>query len=433
MFKKIMGATIAAVVIASTGLVGGLPAAQAAPGAPFKLPYPAGFGYQITQSPSSSFSHNDNYNRHAVDIGMPTGATVVASAAGTVYSSGWDGGGGGYMVLINHGNDRCSQYAHLKTNPLVGYGQSVAQGQHIGYSGSTGNSTAPHLHWNIVNCGNKLSREIPNTVEMGTNYPRGVTAVSQNGLSNGLPGADGERVSDFSGDGQSDVLGVDGNGDFWYYPHSGSGLSARSKIGSGWANHKHVVSADWSGDGAADVIAVDPGGDLYYYPNNNYQLSSATKIGNGWANYKHVMAADWSGDGQADVIGVDAQGDLWYYAHNGTGLSAKVKIGSGWANYKQVMAADWSGDGQADILGVDAQGDLWYYAHNGTGLSAKVKIGSGWANHKQVIASDWSGDGQADILGVDAQGDLWYYAHNGTGLSAKVKIGSDWSTFLHIM
>ncbi|MDR6508152.1 peptidoglycan DD-metalloendopeptidase family protein [Arthrobacter oryzae] len=430
--RRGIAVTLAAVLVAGLGSLVSQEAAHAAIGAPYKLPYPAGHAYNISQSPGGSTSHNDDYNRHAVDIETPYGTTIVASAAGRVYFEGLDAYGGGIMVLIDHGNNRCSQYAHLSST-IVNKDEWVVQGQHIASSGATGNASGPHLHWNIVDCVTKKSSEIPNTVEAGTYYPAGSRPVSENGLSNKLPGADGERVSDFSGDGQSDVLGVDGNGDFWYYPHNGAGLSARSKIGSGWANFKHVMSADWSGDGAADVIGVNAAGDLLYYPNNNYSLSSPTKIGYGWANFKHVMAADWSGDGQADVIGVDANGDLWYYAHSGTGLSAPTKIGSGWANHKQVMAADWSGDGQADILGVDANGDLWYYAHNGTGLSAPTKIGSGWANHKQAIASDWSGDGQADILGIDANGDLWYYAHNGTGLSAPTKIGDSWSTFPHVM
>ncbi|KQQ89788.1 peptidase M23 [Arthrobacter sp. Leaf137] len=430
LFKKIMGATIGAVVIAATGLVGGLPAAQAAPALYF--PFPAGVSHTVT-----NYSHpNDGLSNNAVDIGMSYGDAISASAGGKVIIAGLDNNPrpdvNGNEVMIDHGGNYCTQYGHL-SSVAVKVGQYVSPGTYLGGAGDTGLAYGIHLHWNLVQCSNRAAVFGPvATVENpSASYWTGKVLTSQNGAKS--PGADGERVSDFSGDGQSDVLGVDGNGDFWFYPHNGNGLSARTKIGSGWANHKHVMSADWSGDGAADVLGVDPAGDLWYYPNNNYQLSSPRKIGSGWGNFLHVAAADWSGDGQADVIGVDANGDLWYYAHSGTGLSAPVKIGSGWANFKQMAAADWSGDGHADVIGVDANGDLWYYGHNGNGLSAGVKIGSGWANHKQMIASDWSGDDQADILGVDANGDLWYYAHNGNGLSAGVKIGSGWSTFRHIM
>ncbi|MFD0555623.1 murein DD-endopeptidase MepM/ murein hydrolase activator NlpD [Stackebrandtia endophytica] len=148
-------------------------------GGEFKLPYPAGSAYTITQTPGSGFSHDDDYNRHAVDFGMPTGTPVVASAGGTVYFEGWTNGGG-IMALIDHGNNRCSQYAHLNTT-IINAGDWVAQGQQIGTSGATGNVTGPHLHWNIVYCDSQISREIPNSVEMGTNYPTGTAPVSQNG------------------------------------------------------------------------------------------------------------------------------------------------------------------------------------------------------------------------------------------------------------
>ncbi|MFD0557356.1 VCBS repeat protein [Stackebrandtia endophytica] len=402
--------------------------AQAAPGAPFKLPYRAGSAYVITQTPGSGFSHADDYNRHAVDFGMPTGTPIVASAAGTVYFEGWTNGGG-IMVLIDHGNNRCSQYAHLNST-IINNGNRVSQGQQIGTSGATGNVTGPHLHWNIVYCNSQISREIPNSVERGTSYPTGHAPVSQNGGSSGVKR---DRVSDFNGDGRADVLGVDSSGKFQYYRNQSGTLAGPKQIGHGWSNFKHVVSADWSGDGAADVLGVDSGGKLWYYPNNNYTLSSPRQIGHGWGGFKHVMAADWSGDGKADVLGVDASGNLWYYPHSGDGFGNPSKIGHGWGGFKHVMAADWSGDGQADVLGVDASGNLWYYPHNGNGLSKPVKIGHGWGAFKHVWASDFSGDGQADVLGVDASGNLWYYPHNGNGLSSPVKIGHGWGAFKFVM
>ncbi|MFF4081533.1 FG-GAP-like repeat-containing protein [Streptomyces sp. NPDC001777] len=415
-------------ILACLGAVVPLGSAHAAPGAPFKLPYPAGSAYTITQTPGSGYSHNDDYNRHAVDFAMPTGTPIVASAAGTVYFEGWSTGGG-IMALIDHGNNRCSQYAHLNST-IVNAGQRVAQGQRIGTSGATGNATGPHLHWNIVHCSSQLSREIPDSVEMGTSYPTGYAPVSRNGLQTLWP--DGERVSDFSGDGKADVLGVNSSGNLLYYPHNGTGLSSPTQIGQGWGTFKHVMAADWSGDGAADVLGVDGTGRLLYYPNNSYKLSAPTQIGQGWGTFKHVMAADWSGDGRADVLGVDGSGNLLYYAHNGTGLSNPVKIGPGWGTFKHVMAADWSGDGRADVLGVDGSGNLLYYAHNGTGLSSPVKIGNGWGTFKHVFASDFSGDGRADVLGVNSSGNLLYYPHNGTGLSSPAQIGHGWSTFKHV-
>ncbi|ARX88146.1 peptidase [Streptomyces alboflavus] len=78
---------------------------------------------------------------------MPTGTSVKAVASGTVVSSGW-GGSYGYQVVIRHTDGKYSQYAHLSAL-TVKAGQQVGPGQRIGRSGSTGNSSGPHLHFEI--------------------------------------------------------------------------------------------------------------------------------------------------------------------------------------------------------------------------------------------------------------------------------------------
>lgn len=78
---------------------------------------------------------------------MPTGTSVKAVAAGHVVSAGW-GGSFGYQVVIRHADGRYTQYAHLSAISVKD-GQSVGEGQRIGRSGSTGNSTGPHLHFEV--------------------------------------------------------------------------------------------------------------------------------------------------------------------------------------------------------------------------------------------------------------------------------------------
>jgi murein DD-endopeptidase MepM/ murein hydrolase activator NlpD len=82
-----------------------------------------------------------------VDFPVPTGTSVKAVAAGEVVSAGW-GGSFGYQVVIRHADGRYTQYAHLSAISVKD-GQSVVGGQRIGRSGSTGNSTGPHLHFEV--------------------------------------------------------------------------------------------------------------------------------------------------------------------------------------------------------------------------------------------------------------------------------------------
>ncbi|MGB2568569.1 FG-GAP-like repeat-containing protein [Micromonospora citrea] len=419
-------ATALMALVALAAVTVATPAAAAGTRPLFQVPFPCGETWKMATY--------DGHGSYKIDFthssGNSLGRSILASASGTVSFSGW-GDSGGWWVMIDHPGGWQTQYLHMQYAPAVTKGQSVAIGQRIGYVGSTGYSTGPHLHY-VQYADGVRTEAYFNGVRSGmttdASADRWITSANC-----GSAPRSTETVSDFSGDGYADVLGVDSVGDLYYYPNNNKSLSTRTKIGHGWGTFKHVMADDWSGDGHADVLAVDSVGDLYYYPNNNNSLSTRTKIGHGWGTFKHVMAADWSGDGQADVLAVDANGYLWYYPHNGTGLSAPVQIGHGWSTFKHVTAADWSGDGQADVLAVDANGYLWYYPHNGTGLSAPVQIGHGWGTFKHVFASDFSGDGQADVLGVDAGGYLWYYPHWGTGFGTPVKLGHNWGTFPFVM
>ncbi|SPF00504.1 transglycosylase family protein [Streptomyces sp. MA5143a] len=82
-----------------------------------------------------------------VDFPVPTGSTVKSVASGEVVTAGW-GGSFGYQVVIRHADGRYTQYAHLSAISVKA-GQQVSAGQRIGRSGSTGNSSGPHLHFEV--------------------------------------------------------------------------------------------------------------------------------------------------------------------------------------------------------------------------------------------------------------------------------------------
>ncbi|MBK3569639.1 MULTISPECIES: M23 family metallopeptidase [unclassified Streptomyces] len=86
------------------------------------------------------------------DFAVASGTNVVAAHGGTVVKAGGNGAGDGAAygnaIVIKHGNGTYSQYAHLSRID-VKVGQVVSTGQHIALSGNTGNSTGPHLHFEI--------------------------------------------------------------------------------------------------------------------------------------------------------------------------------------------------------------------------------------------------------------------------------------------
>lgn len=88
------------------------------------------------------------YGHRAIDIGAPTGSAVMASDGGFVSFAGWTDVGYGYLIVVDHANGFATYYGHL-SNIYVAEGQAVERGQVIGAVGNTGNSTGPHLHFEV--------------------------------------------------------------------------------------------------------------------------------------------------------------------------------------------------------------------------------------------------------------------------------------------
>lgn len=98
-------------------------------------------------------TRNDPFKRkramHAgIDLAGPIGTPIYSTADGTVIRAGWNSGGYGNLIEIDHGNGIVTRYAHM-SKVLVRDGQRVARGEQIGKMGSTGRSTGSHLHYEV--------------------------------------------------------------------------------------------------------------------------------------------------------------------------------------------------------------------------------------------------------------------------------------------
>lgn len=116
-------------------------------GGPLGWPCPAshritsGFGPRNTGIKGASKVHK------GIDIGVPSGSSVVAAEAGTVIASSYNSARG-YYVMVNHGGGLTTLYQHC-TRITASVGQQVARGEEIAKSGSTGISSGPHLHFEV--------------------------------------------------------------------------------------------------------------------------------------------------------------------------------------------------------------------------------------------------------------------------------------------
>lgn len=118
-------------------------------GGEFLWPTPSCYTITSSFSPRRKNPVSGVYKRHTgTDIGARYGASVLAANSGTVTLAGWNSGYGN-CIIVDHGGGKATLYGHLSSYS-VSKGQTVSKGQEIGKVGSTGNSTGPHLHFEVL-------------------------------------------------------------------------------------------------------------------------------------------------------------------------------------------------------------------------------------------------------------------------------------------
>jgi len=115
---------------------------------PFQGSAPLTQSFGPTPYPVEPAYNGYSHFHTGLDYGLPLGTPIDAAASGTVVAAGWDTTGFGNRVIVDHGNGVRTLYGHLQ-QVEVQPGAVVVAGQEIGLSGSTGNSSGPHLHFGV--------------------------------------------------------------------------------------------------------------------------------------------------------------------------------------------------------------------------------------------------------------------------------------------
>jgi murein DD-endopeptidase MepM/ murein hydrolase activator NlpD len=121
---------------------------------PTATPSSAGLIWPVGGPVTSGFGWRWGRMHEGIDIGAGSGTPIHAAAAGRVIYCGWEGGYGN-LVVLDHGGNIATAYGH-QSSIAVACGQQVNQGDVIGYVGSTGHSTGPHLHFEVRINGNPV-------------------------------------------------------------------------------------------------------------------------------------------------------------------------------------------------------------------------------------------------------------------------------------
>ena len=117
------------------------------PAGPMSAPSAAGLIWPLSGTVTSGFGYRWGRMHEGIDIAVPEGTPVRSAKGGTVILASYYGGYGNY-ICVDHGGGLSTCYAHL-SGYASSTGQRVSRGQVIGYSGNTGSSTGPHLHFEV--------------------------------------------------------------------------------------------------------------------------------------------------------------------------------------------------------------------------------------------------------------------------------------------
>ena len=139
-------AEVESLEVESAALAARIQSAQSS-SASTSTPSSSGLVWPVSGPVTSGFGMRWGRMHTGIDIAVPTGTPVLASASGTVVYAGWMSGYGN-LVAVDHGGGLSTSYAH-NSSVLVSVGQHVEQGDVVSISGSTGHSTGPHVHFEV--------------------------------------------------------------------------------------------------------------------------------------------------------------------------------------------------------------------------------------------------------------------------------------------
>jgi subtilisin-like proprotein convertase family protein len=245
-------------------------------------------------------------------------------------------------------------------------------------------------------------------------------------------GANGPFVAGFFGQ-------IQGTGAIYTATTNGtSGLSTTLWSGNAPVNLVDVVSGNFTGDGLTDIAGMDPNTGIWYVGVSNgssFTFSPWTQWGvAGGINWVDIRTGDFNGDGKTDIIGRWQQtGQWWVNVSNGNSFTPSL-----WATWSadpsvtwtDVLAGDFTGDGKTDIAGRWLQTGQWYVGTS-TGGAFSTSLWATWSadpgvTWADVQAADFNHDGKMDIVGRWLQTGQWYVGLSSGG-SFNTTLWATWS------
>ncbi len=237
----------------------------------------------------------------------------------------------------------------------------------------------------------------------------GYTAVDFGAVS---PSWSIQAVGDFNGDGKADILwrNTDGEVGEWL-SNSGSGYSGFTSVDLAAPSTSWMIEGvgDFNGDGLSDILWRNTNGDTGIWLTNANGSYSSIDFGTVDPSWSIQAVGDFNGDGKADILWRNTDGEVGEWLSNaGSGYTGftSVYLGVVPASWTIEGVGDFNGDGLTDILWRNTNGDTGVWLSNATGSYSSIDFGVVDASWRIQAVGDYNGDGKADILWRNTNGDV---------------------------
>ncbi|MFL6799899.1 MAG: G1 family glutamic endopeptidase [Xanthobacteraceae bacterium] len=227
---------------------------------------------------------------------------------------------------------------------------------------------------------------------------------------------------DFNGDGFSDFLWRNTNGDVAMWLMLGNHPTSTALLGSVPSNWTVIGAGDYNGDSMADILWRDTNsGTVAIWFMNGLQLVSSTVLGQVPSNWSVIQA-----DGNGNIFWRNNTGDIamWNVA-NGQ-LASAVILGNVAGNWVVQGIGDFNGDGNTDLLWRDSNTGtvaIWFLSESMSVTSAVsiATVANGWT---PILTGDYNGDGKSDLFWLDSTGNTAVWLMNGATVASTAAIGN---------
>jgi hypothetical protein len=267
----------------------------------------------------------------------------------------------------------------------------------------------------------------------------GTTPISEP-LVGSNPGSSWQVITarDFNGDGDADILFQNTNGQPAVWLMSGTTPFSEQLVGTNPGPSWHVIGAgDFNGnvDHDADILFQNDSGQAAVWLMNGTTPFSEQLVGaNPGPSWHVVGTGDFNGDRDSDILWQNTNGQPAIWLMNGTTPFSQPTVGANpGPSWHIVGAGDFNGDGDADILFQNDNGQAAIWLMNGTTPFSEQLVGANPGPSWHIVgAGDFNGDGKSDILFQNDNGQAAIWLMSGTTPTAEVLVGSNPGPSWHI-